>query len=146
MLMRITHWSPSDIKTIEDLWAKSPDHVNDNGESILSHTVAVSKRAKHLCNLKSDVIDTIVDKDGKEKFIDNIIRSALFHDIGKINLGFQKMIRTGSREDNIHHALVSIIPIMNSFPPRMERHRLYSFFVFVSRSSSSTLPIFFIGR
>lgn len=109
--MKATQWSPSDIRDIDDIWAKSPRNEFEQGESLLHHTDSVIVNAVNGLDSRKEIINKIVGPSEALRFRDLVLAGAVFHDFGKVTMGFQRMLRTGDTSQNFHHALLSWIPV-----------------------------------
>jgi|GEM_PF-6554529 len=103
-------WSESNIKNIDDLWAKSATE-NANAETILSHSKKVFEKAVARVKYKEKVLRSVFGDDGFEEFYEMVKVCALFHDFGKCTIGFQELVHANRRGNNVHHAAISWIPV-----------------------------------
>jgi CRISPR-associated endonuclease/helicase Cas3 len=86
---------------LDDVWAKSPNKGEKQGESLATHTWLVLSRLADLQRLRPD-LPQLVDV---PKLWHYMFWTCLLHDFGKAAQGFQHMLRGGGRWPQRHEVL-----------------------------------------
>lgn len=94
------------IKKLDDLWAKSPAANENEGESLLAHTLSVISVSERICNSLPISIAQ------RQEIAREVILCAALHDSGKVALGFQLSLRQthwGRRHEMLSLAIASAV-------------------------------------
>lgn len=94
------------IKKLDDLWAKSPETKDKEGESLVTHTLNVINVSEKICGL---LPLSIIQR---QKIAREVALCAALHDSGKAALGFQLSLRQthwGRRHEMLSLAIASAV-------------------------------------
>jgi len=86
--------------SLEDIWAKSPRHGRDTGESLTDHTLRTLTRLSELGKRYGEPPDAVAPE-----LWNWLFWAATIHDFGKSASGFQAMLREGHPWGQRHEAL-----------------------------------------
>ena len=94
------------IKKLDDLWAKSPESNEKEGESLLVHTLSVINISERICtSLPISIVQ-------RQEIAKEAALCAALHDSGKAALGFQLSLRQahwGRRHEMLSLAIASAV-------------------------------------
>lgn len=85
----------------DDIWAKSPNKGEQQGESLAQHTWFVLSRLADLQRLRPDLPQLV----NMPKLWHYLFWTCMLHDFGKSTQGFQNMLRGGARWPQRHEVL-----------------------------------------
>lgn len=94
------------IKTLNDIWAKSPEIKGCKGESLLAHTLNVIDVSENICRLLPMGVAQ------RQQIAREVALCAALHDTGKAALGFQLSLRGkpwGRRHEMLSLAIASAV-------------------------------------
>ncbi len=94
------------IKKLDDLWAKSPATNEEEGESLLAHTLNVINISEKIC----DSLPISITQ--RQEITKEAALCAALHDSGKVALGFQLSLRQthwGRRHEMLSLAIASAV-------------------------------------
>jgi len=100
------------MKTLDDIWAKSPGVNSEHGESLFVHTTKVVQTAKTLCN------SLPFEKEQREQLLKAVTLCAALHDAGKFATGFQLSLR--GKKWGRRHEILSFTIAANVAPDLTE--------------------------
>jgi len=100
---------------LPEIWAKSSEDRQTDGESLEEHSWHTVSRMRDLVLLRPDLPQIV----GDERLWQRLFWACLMHDFGKVASGFQKMLRKGGNW-GLRHEVLSLAFVDWLFPTGSE--------------------------